>query len=511
MKHGGFRMKKIILSLSLLSVFTTQPMFKSTYDLLLGSRWKKITWGIGLALVAKKAFSFFSKPKQIEPTSNGIHPIVSSLLARSEEFERSIGRFPTTENRISKFLEKQEKIAEFAQNVRPLVNSSIIQLIENFIEFKKNYGSTIEKELYHSMNVDKLIDRLLQKRPLTFMTAADDNLLRGGDKATGQFETIGTDSEKAPLILRDYLSYDEMQISALIGVSTPTFFINDGDRFNEGRPSTTPIEEEGIYTGLVGARFEKPSLMEWQHMIVTPGQNTQENGYGTDADPENPKKKLLDIWSTFYGEKFKTFTEVAKDNSGRYVRLRSNMYFDTYIYKKRLKTVIKSFLIDANTRAQEANKKAYCHLVGLGLGVWQLCKNQAQLMMDVYQEILETTDLPHIANLHFSWFPRGIKFNGHTFNTYDTEAEILFQNETNTISIQFSQRNPAEKLTGNDEGKLLVAMYAWDSNSFPGNEYWEEGLCASGDPAAACSSLIPELQNPYINEHLSHRNLFITE
>jgi len=75
--------------------------------------------------------------------------------------------------------------------------------------------------------------------------------------------------------------------------------------------------------------------------------------------------------------------------------------------------------------------------------------------------------------------------------------------------IHFSRRNPFDALSTEDSSKLVVAMFAWDGNSFVGNEYWNGMLSASGDPAAACCSNIPELLNPDVNPQVGGNNLHI--
>jgi hypothetical protein len=427
----------------------------------------------------------------------------NSLVGKSNTFNQKTP-FPTQENRIS-FIAgsdqtKRAEIEQHAQNVRPLISASVIMLLQKFLVYKKGYGSSVEKSLYAGMDENVFIDRLLINRPLMFMTASDDYLLRDGSTGSGGFESIGTDAEQAPLLLKDYLSYDEMQIAALVGISVPTYFINNGSRDNKAIPGQAgTFEEKGIYVGLVGARFEKPGLMEWQHMIVNSVQNSSANGYGLQGST-NPALKL---WSDFYGEKFPTFQEARNDASGRYIVIDANTYLDSAVYKKRLKCVIEPFLIDAHERGKAFNKNVYCHAVGLGLGVWQVTPVQAKLMLEVYEDVIRTKNLSFISDIDFSWFPAQYQTIGGIGNLQ------MFNANSNQIKIHFSKRNPADLLTGNDAGKLLVAMYAWDGNAYPGNEYWQGMLDASGDPAAACCSTIPELQNPLINSNVSSRNLFV--
>lgn len=442
-------------------------------------------------------------------TTQAASQTFQELVEQSQIFETSTP-FPTINNRIATIAGNnpvlQNLIAQQAQNVRVIMHPKVLTLMDDFLAYKKTKGTPTEQALYKDMTLNQFVDRLLIKRPLMFMTEHDQYLLRNGKEGYEGFTHIGTALEQKPLLLIDYLSYDEMQIAALIGVSTPTYFINNGSRTNKsviGAPGT--YQPTGIYTGLVGARFEKPNLMEWQHMLITSEQNTRDNGYGKDCK----QNKLLALWQTFYGEEFPDFHQVdtlynAGDHT-MYHKIDSTTYLNNSVYKKRLEMVILPFLIDAHVRGKKALKKVYCHIVGLGLGVWQKSPYQAQLMVEVYADLLTQYDFSYIADIDFSWFPQDIQTCGTT-----AHGQLLTAGN-NRITIHFSQRNPADKLVGADSDKLLVAQYAWDGNAYPGNEYWKKQLTASGDPAAACCSTIAELQNPLINKSVSSQSLFIAQ
>lgn len=410
------------------------------------------------------------------------------LVTRSDQF---VTNFPTQNNRIKILAENnkeiQTKIVRQAKNSYPIIHQDVLNFIPIFLNYKRTYGSNIERTFYESINPQTFIDRLLTNRPLMFMTQNDHYLLQDNKEGYGGFEAIGTTQECEPLTLSNYISYDEMQIAALIGVSSPTFFINNGNRNNNGiKSNSNDYEKEGIFAGLVGARFEKPNRMEWQHIIVTPNRNTE----------LIKEKSFFKIWSNLYNQSFETYQQAANNKTNRYIKFNhagNECFFDTLIYKKRLAFVIEPFLKDAQKRASSSKQKAYIHATGLGLGVWKIIPEQAQLLVDVYSELLTKmqNELNQISDINFSYFPPNMKWNG----------------PHNSIKIHFSSRNPADILQNENQGKLLIAQYAWDGNSYPGNEYWHGYLNASGDPAAACCSTIAELQNPKINLHVCAQNM----
>ena len=391
----------------------------------------------------------------------------------------------------------------------PLLHESVLVLFQNFLQWKKENATQSESKVYKDgMTIIDLVDRVIRLRPLMFMTRSDQYILRSGLGGAGGWEKVLRFDKGEPNIF-EYMTYDEIKLSAFLQVSSPVYPINSGSRSNMGVEKNGKCLEKAIYVGAVGARFEKENVMEWQDMVITKTQNIEVLGYGSE---ENSKKTILDTFCRFYGYNY--FPSYSQCENGLFkscIKHKDNNYFNHDLYIKRIQTSIETFLLEAEKRSSIENCPVHVHVVGLGLGVWQYLSDQEKYYLKAFENglenFLENNPETKIKHVDFSWIPENKKMDG-----CQLDHDKYFKDSN--VKITFSKRDPFAPLptkTSNNDGTLIVAMYAWDGNSFPGNEYWSGMLTASGDPAAACCSQIPQLQNPYINtNNISANNLHIS-
>jgi hypothetical protein len=335
------------------------------------------------------------------------------------------------------------------------------------------------------------------------------------------------------LLLDDYLSYDEMQLSALISVAVPTFFVNRGGRDSGCLPDRHgSFQRAGVMVACVGARMVKDRRMEAEHMLVTP-ECDPAHGYGRQGQGCSAGRRLS-LFARFYGlERFPSHAEAkTEEGQGRYHRIPSQChccrqahsevwsddgnqyckdcmtwwyygaapvhapdaasYLDGLVYKRRIRATVEPFLVYASRLGEEhgvrCGQGAHVRVKGLGLGCWWVTPVQEALMKEVYSEVAAARELSGIDILEFAFFP-----------TEDLPANM------GHIEVRASKCGFAESVGQ----RLLIAMYAWDGNAHPGNEWWAEdgsgrNLCMTDDSAAASCSLIASLQHPAINpERLS--------
>ncbi|KAI7222666.1 hypothetical protein KC333_g971 [Hortaea werneckii] len=381
---------------------------------------------------------------------------------------------PITKNSIATF--DSDTIRKDAERTRVVVHSRFPALIEAFLTHKREQGSTYEKALYtNSFTWRDEVARLIDKRPLVFMGSGDYTVLRDGSRIPGnsckEWDRNGTDEhhQNQVLTLEEYLSYEEIMLGSLIGVSGPSHFINDGVRYNCGEPGEPgTFEPRGYIVGLVGARFEREDRMD--DALMTPSK----------TEPRmHPRLR----------EAFYDFFRGTKDES---------VSFDAEMYKARMSITAEILLLEADLRAQEIGPghKARVYVVGLGLGVWQHHPKQAEWYIDTFACLLASLDLPNIGTVEFAYISNVPSI---------TQDHITKTAAKRGIRVLFSKRNPAAKLPTEESIEVLVLSYAWDGNAFPGNEYWNGSLCGSGDPAAACMSTIGELHNPLVNPDFTRR------
>lgn len=266
-------------------------------------------------------------------------------------------------------------------------------------------------------------------------------------------------------------------------MSGPSYFINDGNRYNNGQPGAPgSFIDRGIIIGLVGARFERKDRMDSLYVI----QSSDHPDWPPNQDPEVRSMigEFMRYASNFSHGREEVRLEGRKGDD--------YAVFQVDLYKRRMRVTIDMLLLEANARAEEAGKKAHAYVVGLGLGVWRRVPKQADYYISAFTDALETYKLPNIKTLEFAY----INVSKSSISEAVTETAAK-----QGIKVIFTKRNPAAPLPKGEveEETLLVLSYAWDGNAFPGNEYWQGSLCGSGDPAAACMSTIGELHNPIVN------------
>ena len=440
-------------------------------------------------------------------------------------------------------LTRQEAMS-YAKDVHPIVHIDVWRVIESVANYK-------------NMHVDFLLKQMIGNRPLVFYEGSDDWLILtdtfGPRNCTGKYcrptlrkgqavEPVHADPRgslsvwdgrslenlrmmKLPNLQcvdpgnNQFMDYEVAFLSSLISMSSSTRFINAGGRFNKGQPDDC-VEGKCVYIGCVGARFERSDDMDSRFMLIDET-HCSTNGYGDTSAKDYKENRWLKIWAPVLlgeGETFPTWQEASKKlEQERFVKLKQkrdvpmcgpecvsaplstavSVILDTDVYKCRMKLVILPFLMEAEARGMKENKNVYAYVVGLGIGAWMVdAKVQSNLMAEVYADILKTNVFEKIENIEFGWFPSETFKQGPTY--FEEHFNTSMTGFHTRIKLHHTFEDPGYK-TDRKYGQLLVAMYAWDGMAYPGNEYWLGHLTASGDPAAACCSLISELQNPCIN------------
>ena len=267
------------------------------------------------------------KEKLVNRSKMSIVKNFPDLVSRSEHFFKTnkIGK-PTVNNFVSalKNDQEKEKIVEFANRAYPIIHADVDDLMQKFLSFKMRNGKYDEKQIYEGMTVPEFTHRLLTKRPLVFFSPSDYWVDKDGNSGRRKWDEKARKDK-----LQNFLSYDEIKISALIQLSTETFLINSGSRNNKGEKGRYgSFIPEAVYVAAVGARFEKPGRMDYQDIVIS------------ELDKDT-------VFESYYNQKI---LQPKPETVGKHE-------LDFSRYKQRMKISFETFLLEANKRGADQRRK----------------------------------------------------------------------------------------------------------------------------------------------------------
>ena len=416
----------------------------------------------------------------------------------------------------------KKAIVEMARETRPFVSSELFNLMDNYLQFMMklpgvegaNYRS-----VYRGMSPAGLIKRLLTKRPFVFFKGSDHNVLRDdplicrpGGKRWNQVAMILDKKDEGQPYLQEYISYDEMLLSSCVNMSTPTFYVSDGSLKNPQAKPTKPFIPEGILCGIVGARLTKVGFME--HRFVFPRDDNNKNFNDVH---HSDVFWIENVFQEAFPEgKIPTFDEI---------RSKPDVYREIYkdginlvYFKKRLGLSIIPFIKEAEARGIEKKRQIVASVPGIGAGVWRgtvasqtIHSLIVNLVLEYFDNDFDLKNLAHLVGLFLpktdqsfsSSFKPKKQISSITTNSDNNTILVAFKGHEDTITIFNQSRYVAQLLPENFQSCLTVSAYAWDGNSYPGNEYWID-FFGSFDPQAILCSLLGQFQNPDVNVQLSN-------
>jgi hypothetical protein len=401
-------------------------------------------------------------------------------------------------------------MVEMARKTRPFLSSEIWENLDKFMDHMRNLPGNEGmnyRMVYDNLTKADLVKRLLFKRPVVFWLANDKFMLRwnGGKIIEGTNKQVETAkkleySNDSPF-LREYISYDENLLSALISMSTPTYYVSDGSLKNHQVKPTNHIDQ-GILCGIVGARNKKIGFME--NRFIFPKSTKASDVHKSD-----------DFWiKNIYADAFPEGKIPTAEDIKRKPEIYREIYDEDQVnvvyFEKRLMLSIIPYINEAIARGIEMQREIFCAVPPIGGGVWR-GKVKADLISKlIVTGVLKFLDLnfdvrtfKHLKALALPVVDTEIY---SSFNFNRKIKKIAVENE-DKISINFLDhevkifnkfRYVAELLPKDFENYLSIAAYAWDGNSYPGNEYWC-GKLSSFDSQAIFSSLLGQFQNPEVN------------
>lgn len=373
----------------------------------------------------------------------------------------------------------KKELINMARSTRPFLSRSVWNVLETFMDFmRKLPGEESEnyRKVYENFSPPDLVKRLLFKRPIVFCGFT---LMRNLENPTNDylsFDDVAKNLEKTQgelPYLREYISWDEILLSSLINMSTPTFYVSDGSIKNWNEVPKNPFIDQGVLCGLVGARNTKYNYLE--HRFVFPRSRPRWPDCTDDAH------KSDQFWVDFvYPEAFPEGRIPTIDEIQQNPAIYKKIYVDgiNVVYlEKRLMLSIISYIEEAVARGVEGKKNIFCSVPPIGAGVWAGSVPPDTIHRLIIQGVvkyfdqnydhakfhclkalaLPSTDLKFYKSLVKSSFD---KISEISINNQES-IWLHFKNVKHKIKIFNEIRFVAALLPEGFEDCLSVAGYAW--------------------------------------------------